>query len=203
MWGTLMSSGLALLMALPVSIGAALFLTRLAPRWLVTPAAFMIELLAAVPSIVFGFWGIAVLVDFMGNYVQPVLAVLIRVPVVGVFFYGPAGIGINLLTASVVLAIMIIPIITAVTRDVLLSVPREIEEGAYALGATWWQASKAVLNFGKVGILGAVILGLARAIGETMAVTMVIGNNNNMGFSPLRRRADNVQSAGQRIPRSR
>ena len=182
-YGTLVSSVIALLIALPVSIGAALFLTRLAPQWLVGPVAFLIELLAAIPSIVFGFWGVSVLVDYMQRYVQPALGTLHNVPVLGELFKGSTSIGLNMLTASVVLAIMIVPIITAVTRDVLLSVPREIEEGAYALGATWWQASKAVLNFGKVGILGAVILGLARAIGETMAVTMVIGNNNNISYS--------------------
>ena len=183
-YGTLVSSLIALLIALPVSIGSALFLTRLAPKWMVGPTAFLIELLAAIPSIVFGFWGVAVLVDVMQKYVQPALSVLHPLPVIGALFSGSSSIGLNMLTASIVLAIMIIPIITAVTRDVLLSVPREIEEGAYALGATWWQASKAVLNFGKVGILGAVILGLARAIGETMAVTMVIGNNNNTsGYS--------------------
>lgn len=182
-YGTLISSFLALLIAVPVSIGAAVFLVRLSPRWLVSPASFLIELLAAIPSIAYGFWGIAVLVPFLQRTGMPFLkATLGQLPVVGKLFSGPA-VGLSMLAAGLVMAIMVIPIITSVTRDVLRSVPRELEEGSYALGASWWQATLAVLNYGKLGIFGAIVLGFARAVGETMAVTMVIGNCNDINFS--------------------
>jgi phosphate transport system permease protein len=182
-YGTVVSSLIAMVIAVPVSIGSAVFLVRLAPRWMVSPCSFLIELLAAIPSIAYGFWGVAVLVPFLQRTAMPFLkATLGHVPVVGQLFSGPA-IGSSMLAAGVVLAIMVIPIITAVTRDVLQAIPRELDEGAYALGATWWQATMVVLNFGKVGIFGAVMLGFARAIGETMAVTMVIGNNNSISSS--------------------
>jgi len=184
-YGTLISSLVALVIAVPMSIGAALFLTRIAPKWLAGPVSFLIELLAAVPSIVYGFWGVAWLIPFLQAWGFPFLkATLGKIPWIGELFSGPAY-GTSMMSAGIVLAIMVIPIITAVARDVLLTVPKDIEEGAYALGATWWQASLAILNFGKLGILGAVILGFARAIGETMAVTMVIGNNNSINSSLL------------------
>ncbi len=177
-YGTFISSLLALFFAVPLSIGAALFMTRIAPRWISGPVSFLIELLAAVPSIVYGFWGVAFLVPLLQSYGMPFLkSTLGVIPGIGLLFSGPAY-GSSMLAAGMVMALMVVPIITAITRDVLMTVPREIEEGAYALGATWWQACVAILNFGKVGIFGAVILGFARAIGETMAVTMVIGNNN-------------------------
>jgi len=214
-YGTLVSSALALLIAVPISLGCALFLVRITPSlrsslhhkltnaaellWarkkpvaavlavglltvrttltaLLDAVPFLIELLAAIPSIAYGFWGVAVLVPFSQNYLQPVLAdTLGQVPLVGALFVN-SGSGYNMLVAGIILAIMITPIITAVSRDVLNTVPPELEQGAYGLGATWWQATKVVLSFAKMGIFGAIILGLARAIGETMAVTMVIGN---------------------------
>lgn len=184
-YGTFVSSLLALLFAVPLSVGAALFLVRIAKPWLAGPVSFLIELLAAIPSIVFGFWGRAALIPILQSYVYPFLkSTLGNVPGIGFLFAGSPQAQ-NMLTAGIVLAIMITPIVTAVVRDVLLTVPRDIEEGAYALGATWWQACKAMLNYGKIGIFGAVILGFARAIGETMAVTMVIGNNNDLNFSLL------------------
>jgi phosphate transport system permease protein len=184
-YGTIVSSLLALLLAVPVSIGAALFLTRLAPRWLALPISFLIELLAAIPSIAYGFWGVAVLVPFLQQTGQPFLKSKFGgIPILGTLFSGPPY-GFSMLAAGIVLAIMVTPIITAVTRDVLNAVPKEIEEGAYALGATWWQASLVVLSYGKMGIFGAIILGFARAVGETMAVTMVIGNRNMVDLSLL------------------
>ena len=184
-YGTLVSSLVALLIAVPVSIGSAVFLVRLAPRWLVGPCAFLIDLLAAIPSIAYGFWGVAVLVPFLSKTAMPFLKATVgHVPIIGQLFAGQA-IGPSMLAAGVVLAIMVIPIITAITRDVLRAIPRELDEGAYALGATWWQATKVILNFGKLGIFGAVMLGFARAIGETMAVTMVIGNDNTIRASLL------------------
>ncbi|MGD0089750.1 MAG: phosphate ABC transporter permease PstA [Planctomycetota bacterium] len=185
-YGTLVSSLLALCIAVPMSLGAALFLTRLAPRWIVTPVSFLIEVLAAIPSITYGFWGVAVLIPFLQKTGQPFLkGALGHVPLLGGLFSG-ASYGFSMLAAGLVLAIMVLPIITAVTQDVLRAVPKEIEEGAYALGATWWQAGKAVIGYGKLGIFGAIILGFARAIGETMAVTMVIGNTNAISLSLLK-----------------
>ena len=179
-YGTFVSSLLALCIAVPISIGAALFLTRIAPKWLSGPISFLIELLAAIPSIVYGFWGVAWLVPFLQSTGMPFLkSTLGQVPVLGNLFSGPAY-GASMLAAGIVMALMVVPIITAVTRDVLMTIPKEIEEGAYALGATWWQSCLAILNFGKLGIFGAIVLGFARAIGETMAVTMVIGNNNQL-----------------------
>jgi len=185
LWGTVCSSVIALLLAVPISIGAAVFMVRLAPRWLAGPASFLIELLAAIPSIAYGLWGAAVLVPIMQRHVQPLVKELFgHLPVVGMFFKGPAY-GFGMLTAAIILAIMIIPIITSVTRDVLRVVPRELDEGSYALGSTWWQSTRLVLGFSKVGIFGAVMLGLARAVGETMAVTMVIGNSDQLSASIL------------------
>jgi len=197
-YGTLITSMIALLLALPVSLGSAIFLTKLAPRirlpilgaggirwihprFLVTIISFLIELLAAIPSIVYGLWGIAVLIPFMQNIAQPVLArTLGATPLIGGLFSNAAATGYNLLTAGVILAIMITPIMTAIIRDVIAVAPPELEQGALGLGATWWQATRMVLGFSKMGIFGAVILGFARAIGETMAVTMVIGDAKEM-----------------------
>ncbi|MEI8197788.1 MAG: ABC transporter permease subunit, partial [Phycisphaerae bacterium] len=139
-----------------------------------------------VPSIAYGLWGSAVLVPLLQEHVNPFLAdSLGKIPGVGVFF-SDAGAGFSLLGSGIILAIMVTPIITAVTRDVLRTVPPELEQGAYGLGATWWQATKIVLSYAKMGIFGAIILGLARALGETMAVTMLIGNTMHSGTDPLR-----------------
>ncbi|MCE1165402.1 MAG: phosphate ABC transporter permease subunit PstC [Bacteroidetes bacterium] len=171
-YGTVMSSVIALLIALPVSIGVAVFLTEIANTVTKNTVSFLIEILAAIPSIIFGFWGIFVLAPFMRNTVQPFLqSSLGFLPI----FSGSAA-GFGLLTAGIILAIMITPIITAITRDVLKAIPVSQREAAYALGATKWEAIKMALLNAKSGILGATVLGLGRAVGETMAVTMVIGN---------------------------
>lgn len=183
--GTLVSAFWSMLIAVPVSVGCAVFLTRLAPKWLVEPASFLIELLASIPSIAYGLWGAMVLVPFLSKTGMPFLKATVgKLPVIGNLFTG-ASAGFSMLAASLVLAVMVIPIITAVTREVLKAVPPDMDMGARALGATWWQATWIVLQSGKIGILGAVILGFARAIGETMAVTMVIGNSNEFKWSLL------------------
>ncbi len=171
-YGTIISSLLALLMSLPVSIGVAVFLSEIAPVSIRNPFSFMIEILAAIPSIIYGFWGIFVFAPFMRNTVQPMLQSYFGfLP----FFDGTIY-GTGLLTASIILAIMITPIISAITRDVLKAIPVSQREAAYALGATKWEAIKMALLNARSGILGGAVLGLGRAIGETMAVTMVIGN---------------------------
>lgn len=171
-YGTIVSSLLALLISLPVSIGVAVFLSEVVHKSVRTPISFLIEILAAIPSIIYGFWGIYVLAPFMRGSVQPFLqSVLGFLP----FFKGPAY-GTGLLTASIILAIMITPIISSITRDVLKAIPISQREAAYALGATKWEAIKMALLNARSGILGGAVLGLGRAIGETMAVTMVIGN---------------------------
>jgi phosphate transport system permease protein len=178
-FGTLYSSLIALLLAVPVSIGAAIFLSELAPRWIRTPVTFLIELLAAIPSVVYGLWGIFVMLPWLKAHVMKPLAdsPVQKVPVIGTLLSG-AAIGPSMLAAGVVLAIMVVPFITAVTRDILRAIPRAQREGSYGLGATWWETiSRVVLPYARSGIIGAVILGLGRALGETMAVTMVIGNN--------------------------
>jgi len=178
-FGTLYSSFIALLIAVPVSIGAAIFLSELAPRWIRTPFTFLIELLAAIPSVVYGLWGIFILLPFLrDHFMKPIAnSPLPNVPVIGGLFHG-APIGPSMLSAGVILAIMVIPFITAVTRDILRAIPKAQREGSYGLGATWWETTnKVVLPYARSGIIGAVILGLGRALGETMAVTMVIGNN--------------------------
>jgi phosphate transport system permease protein len=171
-YGTLVSSLIALSISLPVSIGVAVYLSELASSVFKTSISFLIEILAAIPSIVYGFWGIFVLAPFMRTTVQPFLqSTLGFLPV----FKGSAA-GFGLLTAGIILAIMVTPIITAITRDVLKAIPSAQREASYALGATKWEAIKMALLNAKSGILGATVLGLGRAVGETMAVTMVIGN---------------------------
>ena len=171
-YGTIVSSMLALLISLPVSIGVAVFLSEIVHKSVRTPISFLIEILAAIPSIIYGFWGIFVFAPFMRNTVQPFLqSTLGFLP----FFKGTMY-GTGLLTASIILAIMITPIISAITRDVLKAIPVSQREAAYALGATKWEAIKMALLNARSGILGGAVLGLGRAIGETMAVTMVIGN---------------------------
>ena len=179
-YGTLVSSFLAMLIAVPLGVGAAVFLAELAPQWLRPPVAFLVELVAAVPSVVFGLWGIFVLAPLMRSYVQPFLgATLGWLPL----FQGPPY-GVGMLTAGIILSIMVVPFITAVSREVLLAVPNSQREAALALGATRWETTRvAVLSYGRSGLIGAGLLGLGRALGETMAVTMVIGNRPEVAIS--------------------
>ena len=181
-FGTLASSFLALLIAVPLSLGVAIYLTEFAPKWLRQPVAFVVEMLAAIPSVVYGLWGIFVLIPFLRNYVVPPLrAVLGWTPLFRGVFYGS-----SLLAAGIILAIMIVPYIAAVSREVLLAVPSAQREAALGMGATRWEAVwTAVLPYGRPGVIGATILGLGRALGETMAVTMVIGNRHDIGVSVL------------------
>jgi len=178
-YGTIVSSILALLLAVPVSLGIAIFLVEQAPHALARPLAFLIELLAAIPSVVYGVWGIFVLAPFLREYVEPPLQKWLGwLPL----FQGTVT-GIGLFTGGVILAIMVTPIITAVVRDVLAAVPVSQREAALALGATKWETTRVVLANGAPGIAGAIILGLGRAVGETMAVTMVIGNRPEISAS--------------------
>ena len=180
--GTLVTSVLALLFAVPIGLGTAVFLAELAPPWIRTPVGFLVELLAAVPSVVFGLWGLFVLVP---TIVKPFGIVLKDTLGFIPLFAGPVF-GPSRLAAGVILAIMILPTITAISRDVLLAIPDAQREGALALGATRWETVRQVLiPYGRSGIFGAIILGLGRALGETMAVTMVIGNNLDLSPSLL------------------
>ena len=178
-YGTLVTSFVALAIAVPVSFGIALFLTELSPAWLRRPLGTAIELLAAIPSIVYGMWGLLVFAPLFGQYVQPALAATLgKLPIVGTLFRG-APLGIGLLCAGIILAIMIIPFIAAVMRDVFEVTPPMLKESAYGVGATTWEVVwNVVLPYTKVGVVGGIMLGLGRALGETMAVTFVIGNTN-------------------------
>ena len=182
--GTLLTSGIAILLALPLSIGIAMFLTELAPAWLRRPLGTAIELLAAIPSIIYGLWGLFVIAPLFIKYVQPFLAMTLgNIPLVGKLFSG-TQLGVGVLTAGVVLAIMIIPFITAVLRDVFSLVPAMLKESAYGLGATTWEVVRnIVIPHTKIGMVGGVMLGLGRALGETMAVTYVIGNAHGLNLS--------------------
>jgi len=181
LFGTVVSSLLALLLAVPLSVGLAIFLTELAPRWLAAPIAFATELLAAIPSVVYGLWGIFVLVPFLRFTIQEPLSR--RFGEVIPFFEGPAY-GFSMMSGAVILAIMIIPFISAVTREVLAAVPRDQREAALALGATRWEMTwQVALPYALPGIVGGAILGLGRALGETMAITMVIGNRPDISAS--------------------
>jgi phosphate transport system permease protein len=188
-YGTIVTSLIALIIAVPVSFGIALFLTELSPAWLRRPLGTAIELLAAIPSIVYGMWGLLVFAPIFGKYVQPALSsTLGKVPLLGKLFAG-AQIGIGLLCAGIILAIMIIPFIASVMRDVFEVTPPMLKESAYGVGATTWEVMwNVVLPYTKVGVVGGVMLGLGRALGETMAVTFVIGNTNLLNnislFSP-------------------
>jgi len=178
-YGTVVSSLLALLISVPLSLGVAVFLVEQAPRRLSRPITFLVELLAAIPSVVYGLWGIFVLAPLLRQYIEPPLQKWFGwMP----FFQGPIT-GIGLFTGGIILAIMITPIISAVVRDVLAAVPMSQREAALALGATKWETTRVVLANGGPGIAGAIILGLGRAIGETMAVTMVIGNRAQISAS--------------------
>lgn len=195
-YGTLMTSFIALLIAVPVSFGIALFLTELSPAWLKRPLGTAIELLAAVPSIVYGMWGLLVFSPILSTYVQqPLQGVFADVPFLGALFSGPP-VGIGLLSAGIILAIMIIPFIAAVMRDVFEVTPTLLKESAYGLGSTTWEVvSKVVLPYTKAGVIGGIMLGLGRAIGETMAVTFVIGNFNQLDSLSLFQAANSITSA--------
>jgi len=175
--GTLASAGIALLIAFPVSFGIALFLTEVCPVWLRRPLGTAVELLAGVPSIIYGMWGLFVFAPMFSEYVQPALkATFGAIPFIGALFKGPT-MGIGILTAGLILAVMIIPFIASVMRDVFEIVPAVLKESAYGLGCTRWEVvRKVVLPYTKTGVVGGVMLGLGRALGETMAVTFVIGN---------------------------
>ncbi len=181
-FGTLASSLLALVLAVPLAFSVAIFLSEFAPRWLKAPLGFLVELLAAVPSVVYGMWGIFVLIPFLRSFVVPPLkAALGWLPFFQGVFYGN-----SLLAGGIILAVMVVPYIAAVSREVLNAVPSSQREAALALGATRWEAVRmAVLPYGRAGLMGAVMLGLGRALGETMAVTMVIGNRHDIGLSVL------------------
>jgi len=183
-YGTLVTSAIALAIAIPVSFGIALFLTELSPVWLRRPLGTAIEMLAAIPSIIYGMWGFFVFAPLFQQYVQPLLAgTLGKVPWLGTLFSGPP-MGIGMLAAGIILAVMVIPFITAVMRDVFELVPPMLKESAYGLGSTTWEVVwRVVLPFTKVGVIGGVMLGLGRALGETMAVTFVIGNAHNLKAS--------------------
>ncbi len=178
-YGTLVTSIIALLISVPISIAVATFVTYQAPARLRRPVISLVELLAAIPSVAYGLWGIFVLAPFMRDYVAPVLRDSLGfIPL----FQGPSF-GVGMLTAGLILAIMVTPIVTAVSRDVLAAVPTHQRDGALALGGTQWESTRVVLSYALPGIVGAVILGLARAVGETMAVTMVIGNRPEISAS--------------------
>ncbi|MBB3211213.1 phosphate transport system permease protein [Herbaspirillum sp. Sphag1AN] len=183
-FGTLVTSIIALLIAFPVSFGIALFLTEICPSKLRRPLGTAVELLAGVPSIIYGMWGLFVFAPLFAQYGQPVLkATLGHLPLIGVLFSGPT-MGIGLLTAGLILSVMIIPFIASVMRDVFEVVPAVLKESAYGLGCTRWEVvRKVVLPYTKTGVVGGVMLGLGRALGETMAVTFVIGNSSRLSWS--------------------
>ena len=195
-YGTLMTSFIALIIAVPVSFGIAIFLTELSPLWLKRPLGVAIELLAAVPSIVYGMWGLLVFGPILATYVQqPLQGAFGDVPVLGALFSGPP-VGIGILAAGIILAIMIIPFIASVMRDVFETTPAMLKESAYGLGSTTWEVvSKVVLPYTKTGVVGAIMLGLGRALGETMAVTFVIGNFNQLDSLSLFQAANSITSA--------
>ena len=182
--GTLVTSALALLFAFPISFGIALFLTEICPAWLKRPLGTSVELLAGVPSIIYGMWGLFIFAPFFGDHVQPLLQnTLGEVPIIGELFQGPM-MGIGMLTAGIILAIMIIPFIASVMRDVFETCPSVLKESAYAIGCTRWEVvRKVVLPYTRVGVVGGVMLGLGRALGETMAITFVIGNAHKLSWS--------------------
>ena len=195
-YGTLATSLIALVIAVPVSFGIALFLTELSPSWLKRPLGTAIELLAAVPSIVYGMWGLLVFGPILATYVQqPLQNVFGSVPYLGALVSGPP-VGIGILSAGIILAIMIIPFIASVMRDVFDVTPVMLKESAYALGSTTWEVVfKVVLPYTKAGVVGGIMLGLGRALGETMAITFVIGNFNQLDSLSLFQAANSITSA--------
>ena len=194
-YGTLATSLIALVIAVPVSFGIALFLTELSPNWLRRPLGVAVELLAAVPSIVYGMWGLLVFSPVLATYVQqPLQQWLGHVPLLKSFVSGPP-VGLGILSAGIILAIMIIPFIASVIRDVFEVTPPMLKESAYALGSTTWEVVfKVVLPFTKTGVIGGIMLGLGRAIGETMAVTFVIGNSNQLDSLSFFQAASSITS---------
>lgn len=196
-YGTLMTSVVALCIAVPLAIGLAVFLTEMSPRWMRAPLSFFTELLAAIPSVVYGLWAIFVLVPLLREHINPILISIFNAPTLtrlfgwtGLFgdsgLFGGVNLGLGLLCGGVILAIMILPIIASLTREVMTSVPNSQREAALALGATRWEMIRmAVLRNARIGIVGSVILGLGRALGETMAVAMVIGNSPEIHLSLL------------------
>ena len=183
-YGTIVSSIIALVVATPLALGVAIFLSEFAPRWLRAPVAFAVDLLAAVPSVIYGLWGIFVLIPILRDHVIPLLAGTLHLDVLPLFAgpsYGP-----SMLSAGLILAIMCLPYISAITREVLLAVPRSQREAALALGATRWEVIRdAVVPYARAGIIGGIMLGLGRALGETMAVPMLIGNRHEISASLL------------------
>ena len=195
-YGTLMTSLIALAIAVPVSFGIAMFLTELSPSWLKRPLGIAVELLAAVPSIVYGMWGLLVFGPIFATYVQqPLQELLTGVPLLGELVSGPP-VGIGILPAGIILAIMIIPFIASVMRDVFEVTPPMLKESAYGLGATTWEVVwRVVLPYTKTGVVGGVMLGLGRALGETMAVTFVIGNASQLNSLSVFEAANSITSA--------
>jgi len=190
--GTLVTSSIALLIGVPLSLGIAIFLVEMAPKVIRVPISYLVELLAAVPSVIFGLWGLFVLRFWILNYIEiPVNAYLGWIPI-----FSGAPFGLDVFTAGIILAIMIVPTIASVSKEVISAVPDSIREGAYSIGATKWEVIRHwVLSYGRSGILGAIILGLGRAIGETMAVTMVIGNAVGPNAMPI-----SLFQPGQTLP---
>lgn len=184
--GTLVTASIALLIAVPISFGISLFLTELSPRWLRRPLGIAVELLAGIPSIIYGMWGLFVFAPLFADHIEPWISSHIGImPLIGPFFSGPP-MGIGILTASIILAIMVIPFIASVMRDVFEVVPTLLKESAYGLGATTWEVVwNVVVPYTKVGVAGGIMLGLGRALGETMAVTFVIGNAHSLNASLL------------------
>jgi len=184
--GTLATATIALLIAIPVSFGIALFLTELSPQWMRRPLGIAIELLAGIPSIIYGMWGLFIFVPLFADHVEPwINDNLGQLPLISPLFTGP-NMGISVLAAGIILAIMVIPFIASVMRDVFDVVPSLLKESAYGLGATTWEVmSKVVLPYTKIGVVGGIMLGLGRALGETMAVTFVIGNAHKLSASLL------------------
>jgi phosphate transport system permease protein len=195
-YGTLTTSLIALVIAVPVSFGIALFLTEMSPAWLKRPLGTAIELLAAIPSIVYGMWGLLVFGPILATYVQtPLQSLLSGVPYLGALVSGPP-VGIGILSAGIILAIMIIPFIASVMRDVFEVTPPLLKESAYGLGATTWEVVyKVVLPYTKAGVVGGIMLGLGRALGETMAITFVIGNMNQLNSISFFQAANSITSA--------
>jgi phosphate transport system permease protein len=185
-YGTLVTSGIAMIIAVPVSFGIALFLTEIAPAWMRRPVAAAVELLAGIPSIIYGMWGLFVFVPFMADHVNPWLDAHVGpLPVIGPLFQGPP-IGLGMLTAGIVLAIMVMPFISSVMREVFVTVPAQLKESAYAVGNTTWEVVwDIVLPYTRSAVVGGIFLGLGRALGETMAVTFVLGNAHILSASLL------------------
>ncbi|HEB75450.1 MAG TPA: phosphate ABC transporter permease subunit PstC [Nitrospirae bacterium] len=186
LYGTAVATAISLLIAIPVAIGIAVFITEIAPDFLKTPIGVAIELLAAIPSIIYGMWGLFTLAPIMADYIEPALqATLGRVPGLGILFEG-TPMGIDLLTAGIILSIMIIPFTASISRDAFNLTPEVVKESAYALGATKWEVVKnVVIPYSKLGVFGGIVLSLGRALGETMAVAFVLGNNHQITSSIL------------------